>query len=139
MKKYSGLVKERLEAATASDIKVTEGKYQERLAEFLKGLGVSNLSELSKDDQLKVLESVNEAEKKDTSNDDGESKDGDSNDGDGKVETEAEFRSFAKEFLKEAHGEDYDESKSKKMIDDLVAKYGGDNKWADAVGVVQNS
>lgn len=63
---------------------------------------------------------------------------GKGDDGDGKVETEAEFRSYATKTLKDAHGKDYDADKAKKTIDGLIKKYGGDNKWGDAIGALEH-
>lgn len=56
-----------------------------------------------------------------------------------KIDSESEFREYAKELLKNAHGDEYDESIASKMIDDLITKYGDDGEWGDAVGVLQNS
>lgn len=49
------------------------------------------------------------------------------------VSSEKEFREYAENLLKTAHGDDYDEKIGKKVIDDLVAKVDGDN-WGEAVG-----
>lgn len=55
----------------------------------------------------------------------------------GEVESEKDFREFATEMCKEAHGDDYDEDKCKEAIDgflednkDLV----DDGKWDELVG-----
>lgn len=80
-------------------------------------------------DVIELLNKLNEAKDTEKSADDG----------DGEVETEAEFRAYAQKLLKKGHGDKYDADKAKKMIDDLVKKHGSDDKWGDAVGVIQNA
>lgn len=54
-----------------------------------------------------------------------------------KIDSESEFRSYAETVLKNAHGDNYDESIASKMIDDLISEYGSD--FGAMVGVLQNS
>ena len=53
------------------------------------------------------------------------------------IDSESEFRSYAETVLKNAHGDNYDESIASKMIDDLISEYGSD--FGAMVGVLQNS
>ena len=53
------------------------------------------------------------------------------------VSSESDFRKYAETVLKQAHGDDYDESIASKMIDDLLDQYGED--YGTMVGVLQSS
>lgn len=50
----------------------------------------------------------------------------------GDIKNEKDFKAYAEEVLKSAHGDKYDEKIAKKVIDDLVKKSDGD--WGEAVG-----
>ena len=50
------------------------------------------------------------------------------------IKTEEQFREYAIEVLKKAHGEDYDEAKAKETIDGIVAKVDGD--FGAAIGML---
>ena len=50
------------------------------------------------------------------------------------INNEEEFRAYAEEVLKKAHGEDYDEAKAKEAIDGILAKADGD--FGAAVGML---
>ena len=56
-----------------------------------------------------------------------------------KIDNEAEFRDYAEKFLKDVHGDEFDEKIAQKMINDFVKKFGDDGKWGDAVGAMQMS
>lgn len=51
-----------------------------------------------------------------------------------KVSSKADLKSFAEKVMKKAHGDDYDQSKVDKMVDDLAKEYGDD--WGAAVGAL---
>lgn len=53
------------------------------------------------------------------------------------IKTEEQFREYATEVLKKAHGEEYDEAKAKETIDGIVAKVDGD--FGAAVGMLTSS
>ena len=53
------------------------------------------------------------------------------------IKTEEQFREYAIEVLKKAHGEDYDEAKAKETIDGIVAKVDGD--FGAAIGMLTSS
>jgi len=50
------------------------------------------------------------------------------------INNEEEFRAYAEEVLKKAHGKDYDEAKAKEAIDGILAKANGD--FGAAVGML---
>ena len=50
------------------------------------------------------------------------------------INNEEEFRAYAEEVLKKAHGEDYDEAKAKETIDGILAKADGD--FGAAIGML---
>lgn len=50
------------------------------------------------------------------------------------INNEEEFRAYAEEVLKKAHGEDYDEAKAKEAIDGILAKADGD--FGAAIGML---
>jgi len=53
------------------------------------------------------------------------------------VNSEEEFQEYAETILKNAFGEDYDESKAKEVIDGIIGKVDGD--FGKAVGILQSS
>jgi hypothetical protein len=53
------------------------------------------------------------------------------------IKTEEQFREYAIEVLKKAHGEDYDEAKAKETIDGIVAKVDGD--FGAAIGMLTSN
>lgn len=53
------------------------------------------------------------------------------------INTEEEFKEYAKTVLKKAFGDEYDESKSKEVIDGILSKADGD--FGKAAGMLQSS
>jgi mannose-6-phosphate isomerase-like protein (cupin superfamily) len=54
-----------------------------------------------------------------------------------KISSESEFREYAQKVLKNAHGDNFDETKAKETIDGIIAKVDGD--FGAAVGILTSS
>lgn len=53
-----------------------------------------------------------------------------------KIKSDDEFKEYAKEVLKDAHGDDYDEEQAEKTIDGILKKADGD--YEKAIGMLQS-
>jgi hypothetical protein len=54
--------------------------------------------------------------------------------GQDEVTDEKSFREYAENVLKQAHGDDYDETIANKVIDGIISKVGKDGDWGQAIG-----
>jgi len=125
--KSTDMIKESIERAEQLDESLKE-EYQTYFRECLKGFGIKNLSELTKETKPKFWKTVKEGwEKGKGRKESGEKKIEEAEINEAEIKSEEEFRKYAEARLKKMHKDDFDETKAKETIDGLLKKKKEDN------------
>jgi len=126
MQKFTEFVKEYKTLQESKRRDEENSKFDSLLEAKLKELGVKSISELSEEELelfKEYVKNIKEQLKKKSVNEK-----------DDEVKDEKSFKEYAKNVLKKAHGDDYDQDIADKVINGIISKMGDSKDWGQAIG-----